>query len=153
MVESSIFYRWNLSDVSVFVIKSGAICTFQGKTTFRPATFSAPLSYSCHACTHSFGPTHKPDVIEFYDQNIGGVDTFDQMCAQHGCGRTPKRWPLCVLYGKMNVGLINSWVIHREHHEERWHTRRQYMQARHRCHVCRRTVCPRHHYSVCTDCM
>ncbi|GLD46315.1 piggyBac transposable element-derived protein 4-like protein [Lates japonicus] len=32
----------------------------------------------------SIGPTHKPEVIEFYNQTKGGVDTFDQMCAQYG---------------------------------------------------------------------
>lgn len=172
----------------------------------------------------SIGPTHKPEVIEFYNQTKGGVDTFDQMCAHYGCGRKTKRWPLCVFYGMMNAGVINSWIIHKENAMKRGDNqmkRRQYMQAlalalikpwaeqrlpssnlsrqlrilirsvcdiptpgtpageagpvaaesrgplvrcadcptgsdrktRHRCHVCRRPVCPRHYYPACTDCM
>ncbi|XP_062870546.1 piggyBac transposable element-derived protein 4-like [Trichomycterus rosablanca] len=172
----------------------------------------------------SIGSTHKPEVIEFYNQTKGGVDTFDQMCAHYSCARKTKRWPLCVLYGMMSAGVINSWIIHKENALKRGDTpmkRRQYMQAlamalikpwaeqrlpssslshqlrilicsvcniptpgttasevgpvaaesggplvrcadcptgsdrktRHRCHVCRRPVCPRHYYPACTDCM
>ncbi|KAL7868524.1 hypothetical protein SRHO_G00099080 [Serrasalmus rhombeus] len=172
----------------------------------------------------SIGSTHKPEVIEFYNQTKGGVDTFDQMCAHYSCSRKTKRWPLCVLYGMMNAGVINSWIIHKENALRSGDTpmrRKQYMQAlamalikpwaeqrlpssslsrqlrilictvcniptpgttarevgpvaaesggplvrcadcptgsdrktQHRCHVCRRPVCPRHYYPACTDCM
>lgn len=26
-------------------------------------------------------------------------------------------------------------------------------KCRHRCHMCKRSVCPRHYYPVCTDCV
>ena len=58
--------------------------------------------------------TISPEVIKIYNQMKGGVDTFDQMCAQYVCGRKTKSWPLCVLYGMMNAGVINSWIIHKE---------------------------------------
>lgn len=80
----------------------------------------------------SIGPTRKPEVIEFYNQTKGGVDTFDQMCAHYGCGRKTKRWALCVFYGMMNAGVINSWIIHKENAMKRGDNqmkRRQYMQA------------------------
>ncbi|CAL9691157.1 unnamed protein product [Knipowitschia caucasica] len=80
----------------------------------------------------SIGPTHKPEVIEFYNKTKGGVDTFDQMCAHYSCGRKTKRWPLCVFYGMINAGVINSYIIHKENAMKRDDTylqRRPYMQA------------------------
>ncbi|GLD70151.1 piggyBac transposable element-derived protein 4-like protein [Lates japonicus] len=80
----------------------------------------------------SIGPTHKPEVIEFYNKTKGGVDTFDQMCAHYGCGRKNKRWPMCVFYGMINAGVINSWIIHKENamkRDDNYLQRRPYMQA------------------------
>lgn len=59
----------------------------------------------------------KPEIIEFYNKTKGGVDTFDQMCAQYTCSRKTKRWPLCVFYGILNSAVINSWIIHSENSE------------------------------------
>lgn len=80
----------------------------------------------------SIGPARKPEVIEFYNQTKGGVDTFAQMWAHYGCGRKTKRWPLCVLYGLISAGVINSWIIHNENVMKRGENqmqRRPYMQA------------------------
>ncbi|KAG0726568.1 PiggyBac transposable element-derived protein 4 [Chionoecetes opilio] len=57
--------------------------------------------------------TGKPEMIDFYNKTKGGVDTFDQMCAQYSCSRKTKRWPLCLFYGILNAALINSWIIHK----------------------------------------
>ncbi|CAI5678276.1 unnamed protein product [Oreochromis niloticus] len=54
------------------------------------------------------------------------------MCAHYGCGRKTKRWPLCVFYGMINAGVINSWIIHNENAMKRGENqmqRRPYMQA------------------------
>lgn len=51
MIESNIFYGWNLPDVSVCVFKSGALCTFQGKQhSGRPHSLPHFI-HSCHPFT------------------------------------------------------------------------------------------------------
>ncbi|KAL7846700.1 hypothetical protein SRHO_G00216800 [Serrasalmus rhombeus] len=84
--------------------------------------------------TATIGSTHKPEVIEFYNQTKGGVDTLDQMCAHYSCSRKTKRWPLCVLYGMMNAGVINSWIILKENALRRGDTPMR-MHVRHKLSV------------------
>lgn len=48
-----------------------------------------------------------------------------------GCGRKTKKWPLCVFYGMIIVG-VNSWIIHNKNAVKRGDNqmqRRHYMQA------------------------
>lgn len=172
----------------------------------------------------TLGDTGKPEIIEFYNATKGGVDTFDQMCAQYSCGRKTKRWPLCMFYGMLNACCINSWIIHSENLVRtggKVMIRRKYMQelalalitpwaqnrlsspylprtlrdlicticnlpspgtaagtpgttvadsqgplvrcvecprrsdkkTRHKCNGCRRPLCPRHFYPVCSNCL
>ncbi|KAG7161264.1 PiggyBac transposable element-derived protein 4-like 4 [Homarus americanus] len=80
----------------------------------------------------TIGNTGKPEVIEFYNATKGGVDTFDQMCAHYSCARKTKRWPLCMFYGMVNAGVINSWIIHKDNMSRtggKLPKRRTYMQA------------------------
>ncbi|XP_064094353.1 piggyBac transposable element-derived protein 4-like [Macrobrachium nipponense] len=57
--------------------------------------------------------TGKPNIIEYYNETKGGVDTFDQMCATYNCSRKTNRWPLCVFFGMVNASIINSWIIYK----------------------------------------
>ncbi|XP_068210904.1 uncharacterized protein [Palaemon carinicauda] len=57
--------------------------------------------------------TGKPNIIEYYNETKGGVDTFDQMCATYNCSRKTNRWPLCVFFGMVNAIIINSWIIYK----------------------------------------
>ena len=52
-----------------------------------------------------------PDMIEFYNKNKIGVDTFDQMCATYSTSRKTQRWPLCSFYGMLDIIGINARVI------------------------------------------
>lgn len=56
--------------------------------------------------------TGKPEMIMFYNQIKGGVDTFDQMCSSMSCSRKTNRWPMAVLYGIFNIAFVNSYVIY-----------------------------------------
>lgn len=38
--------------------------------------------------------TGKPNMIHFYNETKGGVDTFDQMCSSISCSRKTNRWPM-----------------------------------------------------------
>lgn len=54
----------------------------------------------------------KPDMIMFYNQTKGGVDSFDQMCSSMSCSRKTNRWPMAVLYGILNMAFVNSFIIY-----------------------------------------
>ncbi|KAK4315669.1 hypothetical protein Pmani_013118 [Petrolisthes manimaculis] len=62
--------------------------------------------------TPTLGDHGKPEVVLFYNSTKGGVDAFDQMCATYSCSRKTQRWPLCIFYGMLNAGGINSWIVH-----------------------------------------
>ncbi|KAL7633033.1 UNVERIFIED_CONTAM: hypothetical protein RMT77_016609 [Armadillidium vulgare] len=36
------------------------------------------------------------------------------MCSTYTCSRRTKRWPICIFYGMVTAGSINSWVIYNE---------------------------------------
>lgn len=62
----------------------------------------------------SLANSGKPTITEDYKRRKGRVDAFDQMCNQFSCGRKTKRWPLCLFFGMLNAGVINSWIFHGE---------------------------------------
>lgn len=56
--------------------------------------------------------TGKPNMIHFYNETKGGVDTFDQMCSSMSCSRKTNRWPMAMFYGILNMAFINSYIIY-----------------------------------------
>ncbi|RVE45404.1 hypothetical protein evm_009922 [Chilo suppressalis] len=56
--------------------------------------------------------TGKPEIIMFYNQTKGGVDTFDQMCSLMSCSRKTNRWPMAMFYGMLNIAFVNSYIIY-----------------------------------------
>ncbi|XP_045450544.1 piggyBac transposable element-derived protein 4-like [Melitaea cinxia] len=54
----------------------------------------------------------KPDIILFYNQTKGGVDSFDQMCSSMSTNRKTNRWPMTVFYGMLNMSFVNSYIIY-----------------------------------------
>jgi hypothetical protein len=56
--------------------------------------------------------TGKPEMIMYYNQTKGGVDTFDQMCSAMSCSRKTNRWPMAMFYGILNIAFVNSYVIY-----------------------------------------
>ncbi|CAK1596514.1 unnamed protein product [Parnassius mnemosyne] len=56
--------------------------------------------------------TGKPEIIMYYNQTKGGVDTFDQMCSSMSCSRKTNRWPMSMFYGILNIAFVNSYVIY-----------------------------------------
>lgn len=54
----------------------------------------------------------KPEIVMYYNQTKGGVDTFDQMCSSMSCSRKTNRWPMAMFYGILNMAFVNSYVIY-----------------------------------------
>lgn len=62
--------------------------------------------------------TGKPEIIEFYNKTKGGVDKLDQMCATYTCGRSTRRWPLCIFYCITDIIGVNSYIVYSHFHPE-----------------------------------
>ncbi|CAH2087762.1 unnamed protein product [Euphydryas editha] len=56
--------------------------------------------------------TDKPEMIMFYNQTKGGVDTFDQMCSAMSCSRKTNRWPMVIFYRILNMAIVKSYIIY-----------------------------------------
>ncbi|UYV72184.1 hypothetical protein LAZ67_9002121 [Cordylochernes scorpioides] len=60
----------------------------------------------------STGELKKPEMIMFYNMTKGGVDMMDEMTATYNCARNSRRWPMVIFYSLLNIGAINSQIIH-----------------------------------------
>lgn len=75
--------------------------------------------------------TGKPDMVMYYNQTKGGVDTFDQMCSTMSCSRKTNRWPMTMFYGILNIAFVNSYVIYCHNvlsKQDKTLNRREYMK-------------------------
>lgn len=63
--------------------------------------------------------TGKPEIVLFYNETKGGVDTFDQLCHSKNVARKTRRWPLAVFYGMVNGAGINAHIIFKENSARR----------------------------------
>lgn len=70
------------------------------------------------AIDESTGEQKKPELITYYNVHKSGVDTADQMCATYSVQRNTQRWPMIIFYAMLNLGGINSLVIHLGNHLE-----------------------------------
>lgn len=58
--------------------------------------------------------TGKPGIIAFYNSTKGGVDGFDQKCADYSSNRRTQRWPVVVFHTLVDVGCgVNSYVLYK----------------------------------------
>lgn len=55
----------------------------------------------------------KPEVITFYNLTKGGVDVVDRMKKEYSVKRISNRWPMTLFNGLLNLGTINSQIIHK----------------------------------------
>lgn len=56
--------------------------------------------------------TKKPEIILFYNETKGGVDTLDQKCACYSASRRTRRWPLAIFYAMVNISTVNAHIIY-----------------------------------------
>ena len=55
--------------------------------------------------------TSKPDIILFYSESKGGVDTCDQMVKAMTAKRKTNRWPMAIFYRLLDFACLNSFVV------------------------------------------
>lgn len=80
--------------------------------SLRPIFFSRSLPCSFKAIDENTGVQAKPEFITYYNAHKSGVDTADQMYATYSVQRNTQRWPIVIFYTILNLGGINSLVIH-----------------------------------------
>lgn len=68
---------------------------------------------SMHHGTEDDPESGKPEIISFYNQTKGGVDTVDQLCANYSSTRRSRRWPMKIFYTIVNVSAgVNGYILH-----------------------------------------
>ncbi|KAK3883310.1 hypothetical protein Pcinc_012347 [Petrolisthes cinctipes] len=120
----------------------------------------------------------KPEIIEYYNKTKGGVDMFDQMTTTYTTSRKTRSWQLSVVH-KINTPSLArelKLLISKAFKIPLTGTtadtggpvaaesacpsvrcrdfpKSSDRKTRHKCHLCKRPVCPRHYYPVCSDCI
>ncbi|XP_055010215.1 piggyBac transposable element-derived protein 4-like [Boleophthalmus pectinirostris] len=56
----------------------------------------------------------KPDLVNEYNRNKGGVDNLDKVISAYSCRRMTARWPLAVFHNILDVSSYNAFVLWRE---------------------------------------
>lgn len=66
-----------------------------------------------HSSVHidAMDPQRKPDIIKFYNQTKGGVDTLDKLVGTYRCKRKVNRWPVALFCNMLDVSASNAFVI------------------------------------------
>jgi hypothetical protein len=55
--------------------------------------------------------TGKEYINVFYNQEKGGVDSYDHTCILYTTARKTNRWPMRLFYGKIDSAALNTFVI------------------------------------------
>ncbi|KAL4090139.1 hypothetical protein QTP88_025038 [Uroleucon formosanum] len=59
--------------------------------------------------------TAKPEIIKYYNQTKGGVDTMDKMLSEYTVKRRTNRWPLAFFYNMIDIAALSAYIIYTEH--------------------------------------
>jgi hypothetical protein len=93
---------------------------------------SVKYKYLCQATnTVTEIPDEKPEIIQYYNRTKGVVDTLDQLCATYTCGRSTRRWPLCIFYSMLDIMGVNSYIVYSHYKPEAKESRvrRQFLKT------------------------
>lgn len=94
---------------SAFAFREGTLVSYipkKGKVVLVLSTM-----HHSNAIDKESGDAKKPEIVTFYNETKGGVDTVDQMCESYSVSRKSNRWPLTIFYFMLNVSGINSQII------------------------------------------
>lgn len=86
---------------SVHYLSEGKVlCSFWDKKRVPVLLLSTMHSSAVH-CENK-----KPEIVEFYNGNKGGVDTLDKLCRSYRCQRKSRRWSFSVFMALVDVGVV-----------------------------------------------
>lgn len=70
------------------------------------------LVSSMHHSAFSDPNTGKPEIIEYYNNTKGGVDSLDQKCSNYSASRRTTRWPMAIFFAMVNICSTNAFVVY-----------------------------------------
>lgn len=73
--------------------------------------------------------TGKPEIIAFYNETKGGVDTLDKKCANYSTSRRTRRWPMAVFYAVLDIASVNSFVLYQSYRDNENIQRLQFIKT------------------------
>ncbi|XP_065355992.1 piggyBac transposable element-derived protein 4-like [Calliphora vicina] len=75
---------------------------------------SVVLLSTMHKNKITSGPQNKPEIILYYNETKGGVDTMDKMLSQYSTKRSTFRWPLALFFNILDTAALASFIIYKE---------------------------------------
>ncbi|KAJ8945552.1 hypothetical protein NQ318_020398 [Aromia moschata] len=70
---------------------------------------STVLVSSMHHRASTNPDSQKPEIVEYYNRNKGGVDTIDE---KYSTSRRTRRWPLTIFFRMLDASIINAYILH-----------------------------------------
>ena len=92
-----VFYKWKDNKVVHFV------SNFHGTETTTIRRTQKDGSRKDVTC---------PKIVKDYNQDMGGVDKADMLCAVHGVSRKSKKWWHRIFFGLLDRCLVNAAVVY-----------------------------------------
>ena len=92
-----VFYKWK-DNKSVFLVSN-----FHGTEASAVSRTQKDGSKKQFLC---------PAAVKEYNENMGGVDKADMLCAVHGLDRKSKKWWHRIFFGIIDRTLINAYVAY-----------------------------------------
>lgn len=75
------------------------------------------LISSLHHNEYNDPQTGKPEIIAFYNETKGGVDSLDQKCSVYSSSRRTRRWPLAIFFRLLDIASVNSYIAHQAYRD------------------------------------
>ena len=93
-----------------------SVFLFQRNTTLvsyvpKPNKSVVLLSTQHHSKDVVVEASNKPEIIMFYNQTKGAVDSVDFMVKKYTCRRKTKRWPLVYFLNLVDLGLLAAYIL------------------------------------------
>ena len=89
------------------------LCSYQGHRSKNVILVS---SMHNEAALDPSNEKQKPEVVLFYNETKGGVDSMDKMALSYTTKRSTKRWPLVLFCNLLDLSTIAARVVYQEKH-------------------------------------
>ena len=109
--EDPVFYR--MSDSVVCAWHDTARVNFISTIDNTGCT---PKEIRSRASTTGYREANKPNVASHYNEYMGGVDIFDQKCANYNYPHRVKKWYMALFHFMKEAALVNAYILYMAHH-------------------------------------
>lgn len=72
--------------------------------------------------------TEKPEIIAFYNNTKGGVDSMDQKCSVYTSSRRTRRWTMAIFFRILDMSTTNAYIMHQSLRDRELMTRLEFMK-------------------------